>query len=167
MANKTKLKCLPGDPICSFVIEMKTNKLSGFSVNISSFVPKNMLLTSLINIFDKANAEYKQYSYNGDTVTVSPTASITSEFSIIMKAVISATAPIFNANEGKATITLTNPESDITIDELTVPLPAEVIGKNISKVTYVPAGGAPIDITNYEVVDGTMIIKQQVVIKKI
>jgi len=169
--NKTKLNCLPGDSFCSFVIEMTTNKLFDFSINVSSFVPKSMF-TELVGIIDRTNKAYSLYSFTDSTVIIpakqtETSPALTSEFSLIMKAVITAAQPTFNATENKAVITLVNPQEDITVDELTVPLPPEAIGKNISSVEYVPAGGTPINITSYVVVNDTIIIKQPVNIRRI
>jgi hypothetical protein len=121
---------------------------------------------------DRTNQKYTQFGYSDNTVTVparlsDASPSLTSEFSLIMKAVITVAQPTFNATENKATITIANPQDDITVDELTVPLPAEAIGKNISSVEYVPSGGVAINITNYVVVNDTIIIKQPVNIRRI
>ncbi len=163
ISAKRTLNCLSG--YCDITVYVSTNKISDFELKLSDFVPSR-LIRSVEGIIDRLGKKFFSYSFTDSTITIPSTQQISSTFSIIIQSVLTSALPSYNEKENKLIFAITNPAEDLEVDEIVIPLPEEVRGKEIASIEYVAADGTKKNITNYVVESDKIIVKERVVVKR-
>jgi parallel beta-helix repeat protein len=154
------IRCEVGQ-LCNLVIDADTQKLTNVNVDLSSFTG---ILSGVFTILDQYSQTVTGFSYSTGTLILQ---SITSTFNVQGPTTISVSAIGWESGTNRANASILNVGQDASISSISIPLPPEMSGRQISRVLYQPAGAsAPIEITQYHIENGYIVIDQQIEIKR-
>jgi len=160
---KRVLDCTSGS--CIIKLEAQTNKISDFQLKLSDFIPSAVIKT-VNSITDRLGSKFLAYGYTDSIISIPPTQTISSTFSVLVDTFLTAVAPEYKSEENKLKFTINNPSEDLSVDEVTIPLPEEARGKEIKSIEYVAADGTKMNITDYVVESDKIVVKQTIPVKK-
>jgi parallel beta-helix repeat protein len=163
ISAKKILDCSSGS--CIIKLEAQTNKISDFQLKLSDFIPSAVIKT-VNSITDRLGSKFLAYGYTDSIISIPPTQTISSTFSVLVDTFLTAVAPEYQPKENKLIFTINNPSEDLSVDEVTIPLPEEARGKEIKSIEYVSADGTKMNITDYVVESNRIIVKQTIAVKK-
>jgi hypothetical protein len=163
LSTKKVLDCSSGP--CSIKLVASSNKISDIQIKLTDYIPTSVI-KSVNTLLDRYDKRFFSYSYTDSIISIPPTQTITSTFSVLIDTFITSISPIYNEKENKLTFTINNPAADVSVDEITIPLPENVRGKEIQSIEYIAADGSKMNITDYVVESDKIVVKQQITVKK-